>query len=61
MTSLFFVLVQAREQGSDAQKTCPVRILKLFKSSLERAECGLRSYLKKVLDNFGAEYVINFA
>jgi hypothetical protein len=41
MTSLFFVLVQAREQGSDAQKPCPVRILKLFKSSLERAECGL--------------------
>ena len=42
MTSLFFVLVQAREQGSDAQKPCPVRILKLFKSSLERAECGLK-------------------
>jgi hypothetical protein len=48
MTSLFFVLVQAREQGSDAQKPCPVRILKLFKSSLERAECGFDSFTQAI-------------
>ncbi len=38
----FFVLVQARKQGSDLQTSCPVRILKLFKRSLEPAERGLK-------------------